>query len=78
MSGGRWAAAGGAMGGRIAPEDFPALPGVHPSRVCQRQSYVQKLDLSAVLYLMSCGICFVSHTGLSALQNTARKCYVVQ
>lgn len=24
---GRWAAAGGATGGRIAPEDFPALPG---------------------------------------------------
>jgi len=35
MSGGRWAAAGGAMGGRIIPEDFPALPGVRPSRVFQ-------------------------------------------
>jgi len=35
MSGGRWAAAGGAMGGRIIPEDFPALRGVLPSRVFQ-------------------------------------------
>ncbi|DBA77810.1 hypothetical protein WJX77_007039 [Trebouxia sp. C0004] len=31
MSGGRWAAAGGAMGGRIIPEDFPALPGTSKS-----------------------------------------------
>lgn len=29
MSGGRWAAAGGAAGGRITPEDFPALPGAY-------------------------------------------------
>ncbi|KAL3156593.1 hypothetical protein ABBQ38_000883 [Trebouxia sp. C0009 RCD-2024] len=31
MSGGRWAGGGGAAGGRITPEDFPALPGTSKS-----------------------------------------------
>lgn len=43
MSGGRWAAAGGAIGGRITAEDFPALPGdkanvnMHMSAHCPRE-----------------------------------------
>ena len=35
MSGGRWAAAGRAAGGRITPEDFPALPGAYTSSSVQ-------------------------------------------
>ncbi len=45
------------MGGRIAPEDFPALPGVRASRVFQM---FENLDLTVVLYLMSCGFCLAS------------------
>ncbi len=54
------------MGGRIVPEDFPALPGVRPSRVFQ---IFEKLDLNIVLYLMSCGICLASNAGLFAAQT---------
>ena len=34
MSGGRWAGAGGAPGGRITAEDFPALPGETLVPIC--------------------------------------------
>ena len=37
MSGGRWAAAGGAIGGRINAEDFPALPGWSSSQCMTAQ-----------------------------------------